>query len=131
MTDDAQSGMEWVPRFGMLEVSTERAVLIRGLFELAAWVADHAELPLPYVTALVPTLHDGWEAERAFVDQVAPAFGVEPEFDQDGAHYRAERMFGQVRMTCTAIDPDWMAAFTARSLAARDAAKAAVAGESR
>jgi hypothetical protein len=125
MTDVVEVGTEWVPRFGMLEVPADRARLIRGLFELAAWVADHPDLPLPDVTAHVPTRHDGWEAERALVDQVAPALEVEPEFDVDGAHYRAERFFGSVRVYCLAIEPEWMAAFTARSLAARKAAEAA------
>jgi len=124
MTDAVQSGTEWVPRFGMLEVSAKRAELIRGLFELAAWVADHPDLPLPDVTAHVPTLHDGWDAERALVDLVAPALEVAPEFDQGGAHYRAERFFGSVRVYCLAIEPEWMAAFTARSLAARKEAEA-------
>ncbi|MFG1818271.1 hypothetical protein ACGFIF_31215 [Kribbella sp. NPDC049174] len=125
MTDAVQGGTEWVPRFGMLEVSADRARLIRGLFELAAWVADHPDLPLPDVTAHVPTRHDGWDAERTLVDQVAPALEVEPEFDQDGAHYRAERFFGSVRVYCLAIEPQWMAAFAARSLAARKATEAA------
>jgi hypothetical protein len=128
MTDAVQAGMEWVPRFGMLEVSADRARLIRGLFELAAWVADHAELPLPDVTAHVPTRHDGWDAERALVDQVAPALEVEPEFDQDGAHYRAERFFGSVRVYCLAIEPEWMTAFTERSRAALGAADATRSG---
>ena len=55
MTDAVLAGTEWVPRFGMLEVPAERAGLIRGLFELAAWVADHSELPLPIVTGRVNT----------------------------------------------------------------------------
>jgi hypothetical protein len=109
----------------MSEVAADRGRLIRGLFELAAWVADHPDLPLPDVTAHVPTRHDGWDAERTLVDQVAPALEVEPEFDQDGAHYRAERFFGSVRVYCLAIEPEWMAAFTARSLTARKAAEAA------
>src|SRR3954464_15732690 len=68
MTDAVQGGTEWVPRFGMLEVSADRAGLIRGLFELAAWVADHPELPVPDVTAHLSTRHEGWDAERAMVD---------------------------------------------------------------
>ena len=128
MTDTATTVDAWVPRLGMVEVSAERAALIRGLFELAAWVADHPELPVPGVTAHVPTLHDGWDAERATVDQVAGALEIAPQIDQDGAHYRAERFFGSVRVYCLAIVPEWMTAFTERSRAALMAADATRAG---
>lgn len=129
MTDVVQGGTEWVPRFGMLEVPAERAALIRGLFELAAWVADHPDLPLPDVTAHVPTLHDGWDAERAMVDRVAGVLEIAPEFDQSGAHYRAERLFGSVRVYCVAIEPEWMTAFTEHSRSALKAADSTRSGQ--
>jgi hypothetical protein len=134
MADASEVGTEWVPRFGILEVPAERAAFIRGLFELAAWVADHPEVPLPYVTGHVPTPLNDWDAERAFVDRVAPAFGAEPELNQDGSHYRTDRMFGPVEITCVAIDPDYMEAFRQHSAATRAAVKAdraAAAGEVR
>jgi hypothetical protein len=115
MTDAVQPGMEGVPRFGMLEVPRERAELIRGLFELAAWVADHPELPVPQVTASVPTRYDGWDAERALVDEVAPALGVAPRFTAGGGHYQAETFFGPVRVYCLAITAEHMAAYDAWS----------------
>jgi hypothetical protein len=115
MTDAVQAGTEWVPRFGMLEVPRERAELIRGLFELAAWVADHPELPAPHVTACVPTRYDGWDAERALVDEVAPALGVEPKLTAGGGHYQAETFFGSVRVYCLAITAEHMAAYQAWS----------------
>jgi len=115
MTEAGRQGTEWVPRFGMVEVPRERAELIRGLFELAAWVAVHPELPLPQVTACVPTRYDGWDAERALVDEVAPALGVAPGFTAGGGHYHAEAFFGPVRVYCLAITAEHMAAYEAWS----------------
>ncbi|TCN36862.1 hypothetical protein EV644_11226 [Kribbella orskensis] len=115
MTDAGEKGTEWVPRFGMLEVPRERAELIRGLFELAAFVADHPEVPVPAVTACVPTRYDGWDAERSLVDDVADALGVEAEFRAGGGHYEAERLFGPVRAYCLSITPEHMAVYEAWS----------------
>ena len=113
MTDAGQGGTEWVPRFGMLEVARERAELIRGLFELAAFVVDHPEVPLPMVTASIHAPEDGWNAERAFVDRLAAALGVEPRFEADGGHYIAETFFGRVRVYGLAISEDYWARYHA------------------
>ena len=113
MTDVGQGGMEWVPRFGMLEVSRERAVLIRGLFELAAFVADHPELPVPGVLASVYTGTGGWPAKCAVVDQVSAALG-EPAVDHpEHGLYQVEAYFGSIRLYSTAITTPSMAEFDA------------------
>ncbi|WP_329481586.1 hypothetical protein OG555_05485 [Kribbella sp. NBC_01484] len=113
MTDAVQGGMEWVPRFGMLEVPRERAELIRGLFELAAWVADHPELPVPAVRAVVwpSSRNTDFSAACSEVDQVGAALGVQPELR--GGHYDVSTEFGPVEITSFAISSETMAAHTA------------------
>ena len=113
MTDAGSPGTEWVPRFGMLEVPRERAELIRGLFELAAWVADHPEFPLPAVDAGMFPRRESLADEFEVVDRVAAALEVAAEFSSGGGHYRAERMFGPVRVYCLASTPEHRAAFAA------------------
>jgi hypothetical protein len=110
MTEAVQTGTEWVPRFGMLEVSRERAELIRGLFELAAWVADHPELPLPDVHAAIYPRRGRWDDERALVDRVAAGLGSVPEDRPAVGFYEVERLMGSVRVYCTAINPETRAA---------------------
>ena len=94
-----------MPRLGLVEVSAERAALIRGLFELAAWVADHPELPLPNVHASVYTGSDGWESQCRVVDAVAAALGptAAPTPGRAGTRYGVEAMFGPVRLFSVAI----------------------------
>jgi len=111
---DAAVGLEWVPRFGLLEVSAERAALIRGLYELAAWVADHPELPVPSVDARVSTLGErSWDDERALVDRVAEALDVPAAVAAKGHHYMAAARLGPVRVSCTAITRARLAAHAA------------------
>ncbi|GAA3144743.1 hypothetical protein JOF29_005695 [Kribbella aluminosa] len=123
MTDAVQVGTEWVPPIGMLEeLPSEHAATIRGLFELAAFVADHPELRAPVVEARFHLRHDErpqgpeaeYVAERALVDRLAAALGVEP-VDQtavDG-HYLAERFMGSVEVSSAAIPPARWARFRA------------------
>jgi hypothetical protein len=113
MTDAGQDGREWAPPFGMLEVPNERAELIRGLFELAAFVADHPELPLPYLDGGIFPSGEDFAAEAAEVDRIAAMFGSAPEFRAGGGHYRAERMFGPVRVYALATTPENDAAYHA------------------
>jgi hypothetical protein len=113
MTDEVQDGTEWVPRFGMLEVPRERAELIRGLFELAAFVADHPELPLPFVTAGVYPNAESFEDEAVTVDLVAEALGVVADMNVSRGHYAAMKNFGPVRVTAMAVTREADAAFAA------------------
>ncbi|WP_460652325.1 hypothetical protein [Kribbella endophytica] len=113
MTEAVQDGMEWVPRFGMLEVPRGRAELIRGLFELAAFVADHPELPLPKVQADIWPRGDDYVAEVDQVNDVAAALGVTAGFASGGAHYRAARRFGAVEVQSVAITRESMEALRA------------------
>jgi len=124
MTDAGDSGTEWVPRFGMSEVPRERAELIRGLFELAAWVADHPELPLPRVQARVfpmDSVGDGatFAELSAVVDRVADALGVAAELSR-GGHYLAEAQFGCVEVSSFAIPPAEQPAYRAHLTYARN-----------
>ena len=105
MTDAGTRVDAWVPRLGLVEVSAERAALIQGLFELAAWVADHPELPVPNVHASVYTGSDGWESRCRVVDAVADALGTTaaPTPGRAGTRYGVEAMFGPVRLFSVAI----------------------------
>ncbi|MEU4603476.1 hypothetical protein AB0F43_10900 [Kribbella sp. NPDC023972] len=113
MTDAVQAGTEWVPPIGMLEVPAEHAAVIRGLFELAAFVADHPELPAPDVDAGFYSGRGDWESKRAVVDRVAGALGEQAVEDPRRGSYGVRKLFGPVRA--------WAAAFTAESMAAHAA----------
>jgi hypothetical protein len=113
MTDAVHDGTEWVPRFGMLEVPRERAELIRGLFELAAWVADHPELPLPYVDAGMFPREESFSDSAATVDRVAEALSVTAGLRANGGQYHAERDFGPVRVYAMVSTPEHAAAYDA------------------
>ena len=104
MTDAGAAVDAWVPRPGSV-VSAERAALVRGLFELAAWVADHPELPVPSVDASVYTGSDGWDAKCRVVDAVAAALGLTaaPALGLAGTRYQVETAFGPIRLYSTAI----------------------------
>jgi hypothetical protein len=107
---------EWVPRVGLIEsLPPDRAGLIRGLFELAAWVADNPEAPVPSVTASVYTGRDGWESRCRVVDQVAAALGLMagPRPGRAGTRYEVETTFGPIRLYSTAITDDEFAAYNA------------------
>jgi hypothetical protein len=113
MTDAVEDGTEWVPRFGMLEVPRERAELIRGLFELAAFVADHPELPLPDVNAGIFPREESFSDEVAGVDRVAEALGVTAGLRANGGQYYAGRSFGTVRVYAMTSTPEHAAAYDA------------------
>jgi hypothetical protein len=115
MTDVEVAATEWVPRLGLIEVSAERAALIRGLFELAAWVADHPELPPPSVTASVYTGSDGWDSRCRVLDAVAATLGrpATPKPGQVGTRYEVRTSFGPVEMYSVAITDEEHAAYHA------------------
>lgn len=119
MTDAGSPGTEWVPRLGMLEVSRERAELIRGLFELAAFVADHPELSVPDVKArfYAPfggALADQFERELALVEQLADVLGVGPNHDDDNRP-RVETAMGSIEVFAIAYTPRARAEFDAQT----------------
>jgi hypothetical protein len=92
-----------VPRLGRLEgLPADRAALIRGLFALAAWVADHPDTPLPRVRARVVPGHGVCADECAVVDEVAAELGVAAGLRANGEHYVAEARFGPVVVSCAA-----------------------------
>ena len=119
MADAVQAGTEWVPRFGMLEVPQDRAELIRGLFELAAFVADHPELPLPQVNArfFTPALGstaseaDQYRAARTLVNEVAAALDVTAQ--EDDGEYRIRTALGAVQVLSIAYSPERWARYEA------------------
>jgi hypothetical protein len=96
----------------MLEVPSERAELIRGLFQLAAWVADHPELPVPAVRAVIwPVRRDEFSSACGEVDRVAAAFDVEPKLSN--GQYAMEAGFGPVDVGSLAISAEARAAHQA------------------
>ncbi|MGY4770313.1 hypothetical protein ACXC9Q_25640 (plasmid) [Kribbella sp. CWNU-51] len=113
MTDAVQAGTEWVPAIGMLEeLPSEQAAVIRGLFEVAALVADHPELPVPSVRVVFwPRRNEDFEAACREVDQLGAVLGVAPELHN--GHYAVATGFGPVEITSFAISRDTMAAHTA------------------
>jgi hypothetical protein len=112
MTDGRTDAGDWVPRLGQLEgLPAGRAALIRGLFELAAWVADHPGLPLPRVRACVVPVHGVCGDECAVVDEVAAALGVTAGHRANGEHYVASAGFGPVVVTCAARAGEHLAAW--------------------
>ncbi|TWD81646.1 hypothetical protein FB561_2766 [Kribbella amoyensis] len=106
MTDDVRSGTEWVPRFGMLDLPADRAALIRGLFELAAFVVDHPEFALPAVRAVIwpAGWQDDFSAACGEVDRVAGALHVEAQLRK--GQYVAEAAFGPVDVTSFVISAE-------------------------
>src|SRR4051812_34165879 len=102
MTYRGGSPEAWVPRLGTLkELPGERAALVRGLFQLAAWVCDHPELPTPIVSARIPSKDRGW----ALVDQVAASVGTDAAGWVDRRWRAVEASFSPVRMSCVAWEP--------------------------
>lgn len=113
MTEPDVEFADWAPRLGMLEMSDDRRALIWGLYRLAAWVADHPELPVPDVVAKFWPRSDGWEAECAFVDRVAAGLGVTAPLEADGDFYEVKVSFGLVEVRAVAIRPERMARYYA------------------
>ncbi|TCO33014.1 hypothetical protein EV652_10313 [Kribbella steppae] len=99
MTDADPAGTDWVPRLGSLQVPPQRAALIRSLFEFAAFVADHPELPLPTVNALMIPGGERFSEGMREVEATATALGVTPALAADGA-YVASRRIGLVWVRC-------------------------------
>ena len=111
MTDVGAGAGEWVPRLGQLEgLPADRTALIRGLFALAAWVADQPGLPLPRVQARMVPGHGVFADECAVVDEVAAELGVIAGRRAYGGHYVAEARFGPVVVTCAARAGEHLAA---------------------
>ncbi len=123
MTDARTDAGEWVPRLGLLEeLPADRAALIRGLFALAAWVADHPGLPLPRVRARMVPVHGVAADECAVVDEVAAELGVTAGLRANGEHYVAEVRFGPVVVTCAARAGEHLAAWHAPDARSSDCA---------
>jgi hypothetical protein len=116
MTDSGGSVPEWGPQIGWLDLSDERRELIKGLYRLAAWVADRPDLPVPRMEARVSTLDEAtWDDQRAAVDRVAAALGVTAEYGAGGHHYTAESYFGPARFVAVAITAERLAAHEAET----------------
>lgn len=105
----------WVPRLGafaeMDQVDEQRAGLLRGLFELAAWVADHPRCPVPQVVARMVPVHSVFSDECATVAEVAAELHTTAELRAGGQHYVAEVHFGpRVVAICAARTSEHWAA---------------------
>jgi hypothetical protein len=95
------------------ELPSQHAAVIRGLFELAAFVADHPELPVPAVRVVFwpSSRHEDFEAACREIDQVGAVLGAELKLNN--GHYAVTTGFGPVEVTSFAISSDTMAAHTA------------------
>lgn len=109
---DADAGVpEWGPQIGWLDLSDERRELIKGLYQLAAWVAEHRELPLPAVDAHVFAGIGAWDDTCAVVDRIAAALGAEAE--DRGTDYRVQSRLGPVKVWSASLRPERHAALDA------------------
>ena len=100
---------EWLPRVGSIDtISPERSALIRGLFELAAWVADRSGLPVPSVVATIDTGLSQWSWQCRVVDQVAAALDLAAVRHRTatGVRYEVETTFGPVGLRACAISTE-------------------------
>jgi len=94
----------------------ERAQVIAGLRQLAAYLTDHPDVPVcafGWDLNVYPRLAD--EAlNRAEVDRIAAIFGVTPaDQTSTGGHYTAARTFGRITYQATYIPDRRMAAHDA------------------
>ncbi len=114
MTDTSMSrdGADWLPGLGWLDMDPERVELIKGLYQLAAWIAEHRDLPMPTPSAHIFAARFDYDSERALVDEVAPALGVSPQEAADG-RYEMERFFGPIKLNCWASAPGWQERYDA------------------
>lgn len=103
MTDVAVEPGAWVPRLGDSTIPAGHAELIRGLYRLAAWVADHPEIRAPRVRATLNAATWDWDEQCGLVDRAALALGAEPELRLGDTAYVAESAFGPIAVTAAAV----------------------------
>lgn len=111
---------------------TRREQVIAGLRELAQFLEDHPDLPVPHGADASPYLNGTDEQDRAEVDRIAAILGKTPVQDTP-AHYRVARDFGaDVVYRATAITEAHMAEWRAFSdeFHQRQAAQQQASGES-
>jgi hypothetical protein len=89
-----------------------RTDIIQGYRRLLDWLEAHAEVPLNEVCNEISysVLGDDDQSERAEVDRIAAALGVEPS---GTVHYEARRAFGPVEYRATAVTSEAMARYQA------------------
>jgi hypothetical protein len=119
----------------MLEVPAERAALIRDLFALAAFVADHPELPVPVVQTrfygpLVGDAAQRFVDQLAVVERLAAALPAEAVTDAEGRVEVVGRM-GSVEVMSIAYSPESWERFEARHSYITSVVTEPVAGEVR
>jgi hypothetical protein len=87
-----------------------RAEYVAGLHALADHLAEHPDLPLPQDRHLLVCAGPGGDdAQRAEVDRIAAALGVEAQEVDDGTAYAAMRSFGPIVYRALAITQARMA----------------------
>lgn len=67
--------------------STDREALIRGLIDMAVWLEEHPDIPVPSVTAIYSTKYP------AVVDRIAISADRLTELDRSGHFYRVRKPF--------------------------------------
>jgi len=92
---------------------SERDDVTRALRDLAGFLDEHPDLPVPWVDARPSQSREGTDGEqRAEVDRIASILGVQAKVNESGTHYEAERTFGpHVTYRATAITQAEMAAW--------------------
>jgi len=93
-----------------------RAAFIAGLRELADFLEEHPDAPVPpYGTTLYVSTHGTDEEDVRVVDAAAAVFDTQATWNGTGTHYDASRSFGPVRYTVGAITSARMAAYDAEN----------------
>lgn len=92
-----------------------RQAVIDGLRDLATFLEEHPDVPVPpYSTTTILYHTDGTDEEqRAEVDRVASILDVTPTANAEDTHYKAERSFGPLAYEALAIRAAWMRRFAA------------------
>lgn len=86
--------------------STERAELVAGLRELAAFLEMSPDVPAPrWADVMAFPRNDTAEQDRAEIDVIAASIGVETR-DNGRGHYTASLFFGPVEYRAIAISKD-------------------------
>ena len=81
--------------------NSERMQLIKGLHELAEFIKDNEDVPVPRDIDVLVFPHEiNDETRRREIDRIAALIGVVPE---DTGHYVASRRFGLVEYRAVAI----------------------------
>ena len=101
-----------------------RAAFIKALRDLAVFLTDHPDVPIPRRERLTVFPHGTDDEERAAVDAAAEAMGVTPVVNAENTHYRAVVAFGPLEFEVLAITAQEMTDYQERDRLGREAFEA-------